>query len=49
MGYVLGDNIWCLGVDEYVWVDYLRLTILLCAVCICPVFSGYALVEGRLA
>jgi hypothetical protein len=48
MGYVLGDNIWCLGVDEYVRADYLRLVILLCAVCSCPVFSGYALVVGRL-
>jgi hypothetical protein len=48
MGYMLGHNIWCLGADEYVWADYLRLMILLCAVCSCPVFSGYALVVGRL-
>jgi hypothetical protein len=33
IGYVLWD-IWCLGVDENVWADYLRLTILLCDVCI---------------
>jgi hypothetical protein len=22
MGYMLGNNIRCLGVDEYVWADY---------------------------
>jgi hypothetical protein len=28
-GYMLGDNIWCLCVDKYVWADYLRLMILI--------------------